>query len=195
MSSTTPVKRATLDELRDFANAVRKAGGGNPIDALMPAVPEDVSQCLIAKNLNFNCTVGSVGPGNDDNDDSNWYMAVASKEIRDKIAAALDLEKYDGHDDPTLYGESDTLSSRRDFPVYAVKLPANIGAVAREFDRWSSALTMDWNEEDQDYTYTLRQDATEEQIQRLRDFLPYLDASVTESLSNALVNEKGELIL
>ncbi len=108
-------KRATIAEVLDFANAVRKAGGGNPLDALMPAVPEDPTQCLIARNLNFNCEVngapGSFAKG-------AWAMSVDDPEVAAKIAQALDLKG----------GE------------YHVVLPAAIGQVAADFDATESIL-------------------------------------------------------
>lgn len=40
MEFTSP--RATFEETMEFANAVRKAGGGAVLDALMPATPSGV---------------------------------------------------------------------------------------------------------------------------------------------------------
>lgn len=115
-------KRATLAELHIFANKVREAGGGNPIDALMPAVPQDSTQCLIAKNLNFNCEVKGADGYDWPRDD--WVMELTDKNVRDRIAAALDL--------PTAERQAD----RWEPPVtfYAVRLPNEIGAVAQAFD-------------------------------------------------------------
>lgn len=115
-------KRATLAELHIFANKVREAGGGNPIDALMPAVPQDSQQCLIAKNLNFNCEVkGTDGYAWPDDD---WVMELTDKDVRDRIAAALDL--------PTAERQASAWEVGDQF--YAVRLPNEIGAVAQAFD-------------------------------------------------------------
>jgi hypothetical protein len=82
--------RASFEELMEFANRIREAGGGNPLDALMPAIPQDSSQCLIARNLNFNCEVNGsdVQPG-------HWCMWVDDRATRDKIAATLNLPTED----------------------------------------------------------------------------------------------------
>lgn len=116
MELTKP--RATFEETLAFANAVRKAGGGNPLDALMPAVPADASQCLIARNLNFNCRVDCCGK------DEGWLMYVADPEIAKRIAASLDLEVDADESD-----ESET----------ALLLPPEIGKVAGDFDEWEDA--------------------------------------------------------
>lgn len=48
---------ATEEELLEFANKVREAGGADVIDALLPSTPEDAHSCLIANALNFKCHV------------------------------------------------------------------------------------------------------------------------------------------
>lgn len=53
-------KVATEQELLDFANAIRKAGGANVIEALLPSKTSDPKSCLIANALNFNCYVDSL---------------------------------------------------------------------------------------------------------------------------------------
>lgn len=50
-------RAATRPVLLAFANKVREAGGGTPLAALMPAVPANPQQCLIARSLNFSCAV------------------------------------------------------------------------------------------------------------------------------------------
>ena len=57
-------RRMPLDELLKVCNEVRTAGGGSLLDALLPAVPADEDQCIIAKNMNFNCEVEAetLGP-------------------------------------------------------------------------------------------------------------------------------------
>lgn len=54
-------KVATEQELLDFANAIRKAGGANVIEALLPSKTSDPKSCLIANALNFSCYV-DAGP-------------------------------------------------------------------------------------------------------------------------------------
>lgn len=48
---------AEEDELIDFANTIREAGGANVIDALMPSNPGLSQSCLIANALNFSASV------------------------------------------------------------------------------------------------------------------------------------------
>lgn len=50
---------ATPEEILAFANRVRAAGGAEVIEDLMPAVPTDARQCLIARNLNFDSAISS----------------------------------------------------------------------------------------------------------------------------------------
>jgi hypothetical protein len=171
-----PSPYATLDELKDFANKVRAAGGGNPIDALIPAVPEDQNTCLIAKNLNFNCRV--LPEGND------WIMWLEGDEItRDKIAKALRLKAINDND----FGTA----------CYGVILPARIGRIAEAFDAWNEVIELGrydgkGNWEDVYYVDGGNRSA----LNRLKRFWPYIEASVKEAYANAdFVNEKGELVL
>jgi hypothetical protein len=48
---------ATEDELLEFCNSVREAGGADPIGALFPSDPDEPESCLIARALNFSCAV------------------------------------------------------------------------------------------------------------------------------------------
>lgn len=182
--------RATLDELLDFANKVREAGGGNPIDALMPAVPEDSHQCLIARNLNFNCQVGGEGPA--DRDDDSWWMTLDSPETRDKIAEALGLESADWDLTSWEY-PSDVNQDAIEVHTrkYGVLLPERIAEVAIEFDRWYEALEYYGDGK----AMVLSPEATPEAIERLKEFWPFIEESVKEARSLAIVNERGELIL
>lgn len=176
-------ERATFDELLEFANKVREAGGGNPLDALMPAVPEDPSQCLIAKNLNFNCQVDG-GPGawanviEGEATSGDWYMST-DKDVRDRIAEALNLPKVTWKDPSIVY--------------YAVQLPDAIAQIAADFDNYADAVTWDIDEEGYEVAF-IREDSDD--VQHLRDFWPYIEASAKEAFANAtFVNEKGELVL
>lgn len=173
MKFTKP--RATLEETHAFANAVREAGGGNPLDALMPAVPEDSTQCLIAKNLNFNCAVQPSGKTSD----NFWVMVVYDKEVRDRIASALGLRKIN---DPIALQQEDV-----EVPVYGVRLPQEIANVAMAFDEW-----MDASHQYHNYGRSYLDEDTE---RLLEEFTPYVEASVREARGLGDFNEKGELIL
>jgi hypothetical protein len=48
---------ATEQELLDFVNRARAAGGANVLEALLPSKPSDPNTCLIARGLNFSCAV------------------------------------------------------------------------------------------------------------------------------------------
>lgn len=175
MEFTSP--RATFDEVLEFANAVRAAGGGAVLDALMPATPDDAHQCLIAKNLNFNCRVdGDVSSG-------HWNMYFEDDvTLRDRIADALGLEKGDDRD------EYDTVYD------YYVKLPAEIGQVAADFDSAGSIvgqMLMDVDE----VIDNPGSDYDEGELELAKEMLPYILESVDEAKRLGIFNEKGELVL
>lgn len=179
MDFTSP--RATLDELLEFCQAVRKAGGGNPLDALMPAVPQDQSQCLIAKNLNFNCEVYPIKTGLTP---ERWIMWTA-REIRDSIAEELGLEPIEKR-----VPEMDLSEKVFEKVVYGVILPDEIAQVAHDFDLAIEAISFD----DDDACYV--DPSYPSEVHALADFWEYIDASVKESWENAtFINEKGELVL
>jgi hypothetical protein len=52
-----PKYRAGPDEILKFVNKVRDIGQADILDALLPSVPQDSQSCLIARNMNFQCTV------------------------------------------------------------------------------------------------------------------------------------------
>lgn len=101
--------RASVKEVIEFANKVRKAGGGNTIDALMPSLPESTDSCLIANALNFDC---EIVPQN-----KEWLMVVHDGEVGENIAKELDLPYY--------YSSEICVS---------ITLPKEIGYVAKAFD-------------------------------------------------------------
>jgi hypothetical protein len=181
---------ATLEEVHQFANAVREAGGGNPIDALMPAVPVSGQECLIAKNLNFNCSVFQI----EHLLSARWAMILDDKDTRDRIATSLDLASVDIDNtiqENGFYGDNIPYFDHKYHPesCWAIILPAEIGAVAHEFDEWRSAII--WTSTDAKLS-----DTDFEGRERLRRFWPYVEASVKEAYANAsFVNEEGELVL
>jgi hypothetical protein len=179
-------ERASLEEVLEFANKVREAGGGNPLDALMPAIPEDPSACLIAKNLNFKCRVET-------DEADQWIMVVDSPELAGKIASTLGLDfytqtvwEYEGRFYHTRHGGY--VETKVERPV--IVLPERIGQVASDFDEWGNALWYDHISGE----YRI-DESSEEEIRNLKDFWPYIEESVRETLNIAEVNEKGELIL
>ena len=189
-------KRASLPELLEFANAVREAGGGNPLDALMPAVPEDAHQCLIARNLNFNCQVrGADGVlfknGNVVNQDNDtWIMYIEDEKIVRAVAKKLNLKKvyHEGWNSKKQEWEPDT--SR---PV-GVLLPRRIGRIAYEFDNALDSIDYDGFDHEGCEKWTW--EGTKAELRRLKDFWPYIEASEKEAYENAdFVNEDGSIVI
>jgi hypothetical protein len=133
-----PTERATLEETLDFCNQVREAGGANPLDALMPAVPEDSHDCLIARNLNFSCEVGCYptkinGKGHIEARSAVWVMRVEDSEVRRRIAAKLDLALVTVYEYELAQREGEEKDPYRTSDD-AILLPKKIGQVAADFD-------------------------------------------------------------
>lgn len=176
-------ERATLEELKEFANAVREAGGGNPIDALMPAVPEDSSQCLIARNLNFNCVVEPayrLGLGD------KWIMAVDSREVRNKIAEKLRLRRLN------LISNS----SWEEVPRYAVVLPNPIAQVARDFDKVGEAVyALSWYLDNEPDLLEELEAYAPEMLALIRELAPFIEAAQQEARKLAsIINPDGSIV-
>ncbi len=184
-------KIASPAEVLEFANKVRAAGGGNPLDALMPAVPADPHACLIARNLNFDCYVDANGSGGE------WVMWVDDPEVRDKIASALNLKKTNG-----------------DEHLYGVILPATIGRVADSFDKIEKVFLteIEYSRDDEAY-YSCEEDwgniknfnlkkavedivPTQRERRILMEILPLIEAAENEARDLAtVVNPDGSIVL
>lgn len=154
-------RRASLEDTLEFCNKIRKAGGANPIDALMPATPEDPDECLIARNLNFSCVVnGSYAFG----DELSWVMGIQDTSVAKEISTKLGLEyKYNGD-------------------YWEIKLPEGIGAVAEAFDDWLVIVKNVSNEfEDGEISGDFWK-IVERRLEKegLTDFTPYIDAAIVE---------------
>lgn len=176
MEFTKP--RATFEETLEFANAVRRAGGGAVLDALMPAVPQEPKACLIAKNLNFNCTVD----GKYDTDD--WYMYFEENEsLRDRIADALGLEK------------GDELNSTLGDRIFWVKLPPEIGQVAYDFDEAGNILGGIIYEKQEFGDNADFEGYSDEEIAMVEAMAPYIEASIAEAKELGVINAQGKLVL
>lgn len=202
--------RATLDEVLEFANKVREAGGGNPLDALMPATPTASTECLVAKNLNFNCRVAA-----DLDEDEAWFMEVESESLAKQIGQELGLNFYKSS--ATWHGVGE----------WRITLPEEIARVAEDFDKaWylAEALQAAYNyfeQEDLDAAGTTGYDTWQEYFEydRLEDLAldlgyrsglpktlseslslihemwPYVIQSRYETQQIGIFNEQGELIL
>lgn len=115
---------ATEQELLDFCNKGREAGGANILEALLLSDVGNATTCLIANALNFGCHIVPSGASSADDDARyDWYMNLprfADHERIQAIAAALDVPVYRPQ---TRYQEA------RLGP-----LPAHIGNAADAFD-------------------------------------------------------------
>lgn len=173
--------RATLEETLEFANHVREAGGGNPLDALMPAVPEDSTQCLVAKNLNFNCSVTTVEFRGQR---TAWVMVLEDKEIRDNIADSLHLAKINYDEETSPYDGGGFYDGGEFF--YAVVLPREIGEVAEGFDSTMEIL--------REYDDVDESRLNEMQKELLQTFNPYIEESIRETYALGEIKD-GKLVL
>jgi hypothetical protein len=172
MSTTSPIfdpatvkGMASLDELRDFCNRVRQAGGAKEIDDLMPAVPGQTEACLIAKALNFSCQVGAlIDPDDYPKDPEAWAMQVRDEELAHKISKECKLPVIDKDE------------------YYEVVLPKKIYRVAQIYDGVSSLM---WechteelveSEDGERYVDILNEDLmTMQEKNLLKKFWPYFD--------------------
>lgn len=164
--------RASFSEVLDFANKVREAGGANPLDALMPAVPEDSSQCLIARNLNFNCTVrGAIGF---ELSESAWVME-ADESVCRRIADALGLQFV-----------------VNDLGIHAVVLPEPIAQVAADFD--AAMRIFGWLD---DYIAIGLARPSPSDLDLLSEMWPYIDAATREAykLAGDHITPEGKIVL
>lgn len=189
-------ERASLQELLDFANKVRAAGGGNLLDALMPATPLDPQKCLIAKNLNFNCEVKNasisciLGGAIDEEvvrewlksntNDDYWGMFIDDKETRDKIADALNLLAFDSSEGKYNLATCEEYQKQ----WFCIVLPESIGQVASDFDDFFRKIRYEYQQGNIGIEFT---DSEEE-------LLPYIEASFLEARGIGVVID-GELIL
>lgn len=182
------VKRASLKKLLKFANEIREAGGGNPIDALIPAVPVNAEECLIARNLNFNCTVnGAPDPGSEEPWEAGDWAMYTNRKVRDAIAEKLGLHKIEYKTEAKKKDGDYILTKNGDYrkkTVYGVVLPRDIGLVARDFDEVVKILNKG------------RKPGSQKQKDLLKEMWPYIETSVKEAYKNATyINENGELVL
>lgn len=112
---------ASLETVLEFCNDVRDAGGANPLDALLPAVPQDSKKCLIARNLNFSCSVMPEPRVISSVTEYDWYMECYPSVVT-KVLTELS-DKWDVR----------PFKARID----RFYIPPEIAKVAMEFDEWS----------------------------------------------------------
>lgn len=148
--------RLEIDQVLDVCNRVRKAGGAEPLAALMPGVPELERECLIAVNLNFDSMVMPSTAAGDattrttiwsyPDGEKAWFMVLGAPEraqpqhresvkLAQEIGKALDwplvgipwLHAAPTGGPPYFYAETNVLMA-------ALLLPREFGRVAAAFD-------------------------------------------------------------
>src|ERR1044072_7373522 len=133
-----PFTWASREELFQFCNDVRHAGGGTMIHQLMPGITNEPKSCLIAENLNFDCYVVPlrepvtgqlVEVGNGEVDMygyplSRWAMYGVDNITALNIARDLGLRLVVGKG--MMYSGG---------PAIAIELPVEIGNAALAFDQ------------------------------------------------------------
>jgi hypothetical protein len=128
--------RASIEQVVNFANAVREAGGGSLIEELLPSVPEEPNSCLVANALNFDCDVNSHA--------GVWYMEIYESEKGIDIAEQLDLE----YDAPKYLDYVDDETGKEHYAYEGgceIYLPEEIGLVAEAFDTWADYELEEFN--------------------------------------------------
>src|SRR5438445_752835 len=69
-------------------NEIRRAGGAEELDQLLPGHPSQSNKCLIATNLNFECSINGVS-------EQATGAIISSRDIRlVEAAKALNLKTY-----------------------------------------------------------------------------------------------------
>ena len=191
-------ERASLDELLEFANKVREAGGGAVLHALMPAVPEDPKACLVAANLNFNCWVQHSVRHN------RWAMFVEDEELAARIADAIG-EPYL---DEAIQDDAYSLTGPK-IDAWAIRLPERIGLVAEDFDAiYIDLITVsldidDWENLDEyereEYSNSLTEFILRQRPDlkngKLEEMWPYISQSIKEAHNLGFINDEGKLVL
>lgn len=126
---------ATEQELLDFANSIRRAGGANVLEALLPSEPGNSEECLIANALNFGCRVRPLligecmAMGCDwyfPSGASRWSMALPDNLTPEQREA---LSRVDGVQVLEAHSGLGPSSGR-----YFIPLPEHIGNAAQAFD-------------------------------------------------------------
>lgn len=129
---------ATESELLEFANSVRRVGGADILEALLPSIPSDSLHCLIANALNFSCVVRGVHPRRYyESGCPQWAMiphqqtnGLSKNDLAQEIADALGLETiWNTHD------SQEPATHLQDFFELQVILPETIGNAALAFDQ------------------------------------------------------------
>lgn len=120
-----PHQVATEEELLEFANTVRKAGGANVLEALLPSRQGNSESCLIATALNFGCNIDSHGDSYPDGV-GKWAMEFPAHMSNERIKEII-AQVPGGRLIKSPFAEE---GEKR----YAMLLPKHIGNAALAFD-------------------------------------------------------------
>lgn len=126
---------ATEEELLEFANKVRAAGGANILDALLLSKRSQSSACLIARALNFDCEVNQWKP-TDNRISVDWPSGNPKWVMMPQRGDGAHSEKLTRQLSKDLKLRLVRNMTRRhplEF-VYGLLLPETIGNAARAFD-------------------------------------------------------------
>lgn len=129
-------ERASLDEVLEFANTMRRAGGANVLEALLPSEPGNSQECLIANALNFGCKIKpEVLSPNVDQIDS-WVVEIPdSPELLERVSEATGMGIVDVPIVESIYHEDGGDFSHEILGGYsALHLPTKLAMVASDFD-------------------------------------------------------------
>ncbi len=168
--------RASPEEVLEFCNRVRAAGGADPLPALLPGDPNNPNTCLVARNLNFDCRILPK-----EFLSSTWKMYVNDAALAKRIANALDLEHEDN----------------------AVTLPPKIGQVARDFDRadeivsrlvgdFSMRTAADPFQQPSEFALLVRMRTTNESAALVNEMEPYIANSSAGDYAKLVVEALNE---
>lgn len=126
-----PIHYASEEEVLEFANAVRKAGGGELLPALLPGDAGRASSCLIANSLNFQCIVGPEKIADSISGEFPfWVMGLHGPNATETGKAIAE--------ELCLYGRA----PNRDYDCYEIMLPSHIGNAAHAFDDAKDGWTL-----------------------------------------------------
>jgi hypothetical protein len=77
------IEYADEAEVLDYCNRVREVGGADRIEALVPGHRSAAGSCMIARSLNFHCSVVPLGGKH-----TRWYIQWHGSDVRQKLDAA-----------------------------------------------------------------------------------------------------------
>jgi hypothetical protein len=117
---------ATEEQMLEFANVVRAAGGANALEAFFPSEPENPKACLIANALNFKTSVQPLWS----REHYSWMMVFPKNMAKAKVEAIAKAIQSLGYDDVSYAFDHLVDGEQRKI----IRLPKVIGNTADAFD-------------------------------------------------------------